>query len=60
MLLKAEKRKREERKNTAFELGDRPLTVARIERSAKRGKFYKLEELEGKSLLCYRWMRTEF
>ena len=54
MLIKAEKRKREERKNTAFELGDRPLTVARIERSAKRGKLQNLEELEGKSLLCNR------
>ncbi len=59
MLMKLEKRKREERKNTAFELGDRPLTVARIERSAKRGKFQNLEELEGKSLLCNCWMRTE-
>ena len=60
MLTKAEKRKREERKNTAFELGDRPLTVERIERSAKRGKTQNLEELESKSLLCSRWMKTKF
>lgn len=38
MLKKAEKRKREEGKDTDFLMGDKPLTIDRIQSSAKRAK----------------------
>jgi hypothetical protein len=38
MLKKAEKRKREEGKDTDFLMGDKPLTIGRIQNSAKRAK----------------------
>jgi hypothetical protein len=50
MLKKAEKRKREEGKDTDFLMGDTPLTIDRIQNSAKRAKQPVGSVLNGKQL----------
>jgi len=50
MLKKAEKRKREEGKDTDFLMGDKPLTIDRIQNSAKRAKQPAGSVLNGKQL----------
>lgn len=52
MLKKADERKERYRKNTTFRFGDREWTVDRIQRSARRAKSHRIEEIgDGMSLV---------